>query len=487
MPSPRTRSGPQSKPLSEVARHLVLPDGIVSTGWPSVRDKCKVLGIRFDPWQDGAGRAILAKREDGKYAAGVGGVVLSIPRQVGKTFLIGAIVFALCMLFPGLKVIWTAHHTKTADETFESMQQMAGMVKVKPYIRRILTGGGKQVIYFKNKSRIEFGARESGFGRGKTKVGILVLDEASILTEKAMENLVPTVNQGKNPLIFLMGTPPRPIDPGEVFANRRQKALDGSSKDTLYIEFSAEQGARLDDRKQWAIANPSYPKRTDTEAILRMREMLPSDDAFRREGLGIWDETTKGLKAVPFPRWRRLAVEKDEVPSTGVTVFAVRFSVSGQVAGLGWARNPLDGGPIHVEGYRVFDMAEGIGPIVDFLVKQSATAAHIVIDGKSGADLLIQALRDQGVRNKRLIVKMTPDLVTQACSSLLQALADSSLTHFAQPQLDHQVQVAVPRKIGNFGGFGWGAPEGEDVALFEAITYAHLLAKTTRRRPKGVF
>ena len=74
MPSPRTKNGPQSKPLSEVARHLVLPEGIVTTGWPSVRDKCKLLGIAFDPWQDGAGRAILAKRKSGKYAAGVGGV-----------------------------------------------------------------------------------------------------------------------------------------------------------------------------------------------------------------------------------------------------------------------------------------------------------------------------------------------------------------------------------------------------------------------------
>ena len=481
MPSPRTKNGPQSKPLSEVARHLVLPEGIVTTGWPSVRDKCKLLGIAFDPWQDGAGRAILAKRKSGKYAAGVGGVVLSIPRQVGKTFLIGSIVFALCLLEPRLKVIWTAHHTKTADETFESMQEMANRAKVKPFIRRILTGGGKQIIHFSNGSRIEFGARESGFGRGKTKVGVLVLDEASILTEKAMENLVPTVNQCKNPLIFLMGTPPRPFDAGEVFTNRRLKALEGKSKDTLYIEFSADRDARLDDRKQWAVANPSYPFRTDTEAILRMREMLPSDDAFRREGLGVWDEVLAGTRAVQFPRWRRLTVTAEEAPQVGVTVFAVRFSVNGLVAAVGVARRPPSG-PIHVEGVEVFDMAAGIAPIVDFLVGKADSAAHIVVDGKSGADLLIQALRDRGVRNKRLIVKMTPDLVTQACSSMLQALAETGLSHIGQPVLDRQVEVAVPRKIGNFGGFGWGAPDGEDVSLFEAVTYAFLFAKTTKSR-----
>src|SRR5690554_7459592 len=119
---PKTKSGK----LSDSARHLVLPSGIVTTGWPAVREKGKELGFTFDPWQDGAGRAILAKRADGSYAASIGGVVMSIPRQVGKTFLMAAIIFALCVLFPGQTVIWTAHRSRTADETFESMKSLAG-------------------------------------------------------------------------------------------------------------------------------------------------------------------------------------------------------------------------------------------------------------------------------------------------------------------------------------------------------------------------
>jgi phage terminase large subunit-like protein len=111
--------------LAEVARHVVLPTGIVSTGWPAVRDKARDLGVTFDPWQDGAGQVILSKRADGSYACSIGGVVISIPRQVGKTFLIGAIVFALCLLNPGLTVIWTAHHTTTSNQTFQSMQGFA--------------------------------------------------------------------------------------------------------------------------------------------------------------------------------------------------------------------------------------------------------------------------------------------------------------------------------------------------------------------------
>ncbi|MGH3536554.1 MAG: hypothetical protein ACRDQG_17825, partial [Pseudonocardiaceae bacterium] len=54
--------------LSEAARHLVLPAGMATTGFPAVRATCLRLKITFDPWQDSAGTAILGKRKDGLYA-----------------------------------------------------------------------------------------------------------------------------------------------------------------------------------------------------------------------------------------------------------------------------------------------------------------------------------------------------------------------------------------------------------------------------------
>ena len=479
MPSPTTKSG--QKKLSEVARHVRQPKGIVSTGWPAVRDRAKSFGIGFDRWQDGTGRLILAKRKDGSYAASVGGVVLSIPRQVGKTYLIGWIVFALCTLIPDLTVVWTAHRTRTSDETFDKMKAMALKPKVAAHIDgKPRTANGQQQIRFKKGSRILFGAREQGFGRGFDKVDILVLDEGQILTESAMTDMVPATNAAPNGLVLMMGTPPRPKDPGEVFTSRREDALGGDS-DTLYIELSADPGAKIIDWDQVARANPSYPHRTPRNAILRMQKLLGSDDNFMREAYGIWVDGSKGSKAVEFGKWRRLTISASEAPTSGRVAYGVRFSVDGQVAGLAVALRP-DDGPIHVEGIQVFDMAQGINGLVDFLVERHKQAAHIVIDGKAGADLLIQALRDRGVRNKRLIVKMTPDTVTSSCAEFLQALTDMSLSHIGQALLNRQVEVAEPRKIGNYGGFGWAAPEGESVALFEAATYAFAAVKNTKSR-----
>src|SRR5699024_11477877 len=122
----------------------------------------------FDEWQKGAGRLALAKREDGMYAAGIGGVVMSIPRQVGKTYFVSALVFALCTLLANQTVIWTAHRTRTHNETFKKMQSLTTKKLIAPYIRKVRTVNGEQEIEFYNGSRIMFGARESGFGDRKS-------------------------------------------------------------------------------------------------------------------------------------------------------------------------------------------------------------------------------------------------------------------------------------------------------------------------------
>src|SRR5690606_23165846 len=119
---------------SEVARHVVVPSGIVDTLWFDVEARCREFGDRFDTWQDGLGQLMLGLRADGLFAATIGGVVLSIPRQVAKTFIVGRVIVALCTLYPNLTVLWTAHRTRTATKTFESLKGFVSRKSVKPYL-----------------------------------------------------------------------------------------------------------------------------------------------------------------------------------------------------------------------------------------------------------------------------------------------------------------------------------------------------------------
>lgn len=477
--------------LSEVARHLVMPEGIVSTAWPSIEAQLDVMGIPLDRWQQGFCQVILGKRKDGKYACGIGGAVASIPRQSGKTYTLGALMFALCLASPGTLALWTAHRSRTHNETFKSMDGMAQRKDVAPFVSNIRKANGEQEIEFTNGSRILFGARENGFGRGFAKVDVLVFDEAQILTEKAMEDMVPATNSAPNALVMMIGTPPRPTDPGEVFTNRRDEALSGDDADVLYVEMSADRNANPDDRKQWSKANPSFPGRTDEGSMLRMRKLLGSVESFEREGLGKWDERSIGQKAVRYSTWESMARSAGDLNISGRRIIGVRFSVDGASIALAGAISP-DGPdePYVVEAMTERSTGEGTQWLIDYLTDHHKDLAQIVIDGKAGVGYLVNALRQNGVVNKRLILTPSTDEVIAAHGMLSNAVKETEndpehpeLVHSGQQELDVQVKSALQRKIGSAGGFGWQAPPGGSVTLFEAVTLAHWGARVSRRRP----
>ena len=303
--------------LSEIAKVLRQPEGIVGSEFTRINKAARKAGIRFDLWQQGFLWLLFAKNAEGKYACGADGAVLSSCRQIGKTFTVGTALFLKAILTPNLKAIWTAHHTRTSDETFADMCEMEHNPVLGRYVERIRRANGQQEITFTSGSRIMFGARENGFGRGLHSVDVAVFDEAQILTVRAMDNMIPVLNTSPNPLVVYMGNPPKPGDQCDAFTEKRMHALNHDGN-LLYVELAADKDADPDDREQWAKANPSYPKRTSEQAIMRMRNNL-SDDSFRREALGIWDETATAYAISP-DLWKAAAGQERADHRSGATI-----------------------------------------------------------------------------------------------------------------------------------------------------------------------
>ncbi|HEX6458794.1 MAG TPA: terminase family protein [Thermoleophilaceae bacterium] len=457
------------RPLSEVARHVVAPAGIKSTGWPKVRDTCHRLGWFFDGWQDGAGRLILAKRSDGSYASDT--IMLSIPRQVGKTYLIACIIFALCLTNKDLTVIWTAHRKTTAAETFAQFDGMAKRPKVAAHVMQVLRGKGDEKILFKNGSRILFGARESGFGRGFTGVDVLVCDEGQIMTEAVMEDMAATQNVAPNPLFFLMGTPPRPKDPGETFLLFRQEALDGESDATLYIETSADRGCDPMDREQWRKANPSFPHRTTERAMLRLRKKLKNDDSWNREALGIYDELVKQFSPINGALWAEGA---DVGPSDGSkpAALAVDASHTGEISvGACWVEDTS----AHVE-----EVWAGVddAACVEWVVQRAGRRMPVVIDGQSPAARMVPALKARGVK---VHIGSAADMA-KGCGLLTSDVEAGRLTHADQESVNDAREGARKRAIGTAGGWGYDRSNPSvNIAPLVAVTLARLGASMTKK------
>lgn len=439
----QTKVRPETKPstprLSEICRHLVIPEGIVTTGWPDVKWKAGTVGIEYDPWQDQLGAIILGKRANGKYAATIGGVKLSIPRQVGKTFFVGTVVMMLCLLYPGLTVVWTAHRTRTSTQTFRTLQGFARSKRIKPFVEAIRRANGEQEIAFTNGSVIMFGAREQGFGRGFDEVDIEVFDEDQILTDKALEDLVAATNQSRFPagaLILYMGTPPRPGDPGEVAISRRREALSGEATDTVYLEAGADPDADPDDQRQWAKANFSFPHRTPIESMLRLRKQLRSLEGWLREGLGIWDEDV--LTGVfSSGAWARCSTTERpgnpaafgiaaDLDQTRLSLGAVSDDERPHLAATLQSRFDTE---------RAHFVAE---------TKRLAGDLPVAIDKKGPASPLIDELKDAGVR----LVQMGLDDKVQADADLREAVETRAVGHGNYPELNEAVDAATWRKVG---------------------------------------
>lgn len=446
--------------LSEFAREFVFPkDRIVKTVWPRVEAKGLELGLGFDWWQSQLGTVCLGYGADGKYAATVGGIGLSIPRQVGKTYFVATLLVIMCILFPGLQVIWTAHHLRTSTKTFGTLRGICRRKKVAPHIAvdgrgkpAIRTSNGEQEIVFRNGSKIMIGARGEGFGRGFDEIDVEVFDEAQILDTKSLEDMIAATNQARHvhgALLFFMGTPPRPTDPAEAFTNRRDRAINGKATNAVWLEIAADPESDPDDRSQWPAMNPSHPLRTPTESIERLRENLGDDDSWNREGRGIWDPKNDN-RVIDAVSWG--AVADPASMAVERLTLAVDVAPDRSMASVSLAGRRADG-LWHVELYDTRTGADWVAGYVQERADKNALHA-VVVDEMSG---LVEKRKGRDyLRGTDVVVTLAGsqgrDMVI-ACGGYYDDVMAKRLRHTNQPQVNTSLANAGKRVLG--GAWAW--------------------------------
>lgn len=433
--------------LTALAKRVAIPEGIVGTDWGPVADTCRdEMGIEFDGWQDGVGQLMLARStvepldQGGMLAHTVGGFSLSAMRQVGKTHLGAGSLFGLCQHYPELLVLWTAHHSKTSGETFEAMQGFASRRRIKPFIENVYTGSGNESIHFFNGSRIMFGARERGFGRGIPGVDVLFNDEGQIMSERAQQAMLATMNTSWLGLHIYAGTPPASEDLSkaqrwmtkhdEAWENDDPRIVVVHTEDSVWIEFGASNDADPDDVRQWA-KNPSVPHRTPFHAIQRLRKGLTLD-GFMREGLGVYDQ--RGGSIFDMGRWGKLAEPEAEAPERAALVVDVApnrswstIGIAGELTGIAESTMGLDRTLVMVRSMPgTAGVAEAVNDLYQtrdiFIVKITPNAARS----------LETSLIKLGVEYE----VMPQSSVNAAYGTLQEAIKNATVAHLDQPELD---------------------------------------------------
>lgn len=438
--------------LSDVARHLVRPTAVIERSiYPQVADTLDDLGVPMDRWQAGVLQLTLAQADDGTFLCRVDGITLSTCRQVGKTHTFGWLFFALAIRFPGLNLVWTAHHEDTTVETFENMAEMAAEPMVASHILKVRRAKPTWSIIFRNGSRIRFAARERGFGRGKAGIDVIMFDEGQILSQSAVENMTAATNVSAIGIKIFVGTPPRPFDKSQVFKRKRYNALHqvvGVPFRGAYIELSAPSDSDWRDDEATRVANPAYALgRVPQDAIDSLRSDL-GEDSYRREGMGIWDSDLVDT-AIDMDAWEKTGIEADDVPGD-VAAYAVDISFDKLVVIGVLAKHP--DGRSHLELSQA-DYAFQLDGVVQWFTARARRRPIAILSGNSNNAPLIEKLRAAGMN----VIEVNPNGWASASAGLQAGVHDKRITHpkTGQEMLDAAVATSTIRQYGTQGGWAF--------------------------------
>lgn len=448
------------------------------------------MGVALDQWQEDIWYAALGVRddEDRTLACDVMGVTMSTGRQLGKTWGIMVGLIAICISRPGTLAIWSSHHDRTSSQTLEKIAGIVERPAIRPKMRAqypVVQTDDNRGVHFANGSRILFGARSAGFGRGFSEVDIQVYDECQNLKESALTDMLAAMNVSEIGLAFYMGTPPRPQEVAlgvhEAFKRRRDKALEPKKRRPykgIYVEFSPETPgdvvADIDVPDFWdklTEVNPAFGFRVGKSAIERLVENMSPEDVLR-EVFGIWDKTNETLAVVPRDEWARLAADLDTLPAVA------SFGVSATRSGWFWITACwCEGESAHVE------IALGTQSEVEamnFIARHATKRTPIKHDSTGAAKALGEKLKQRSFR-----ASVYTQNEAGAGNSLWLSMADQGrLSHGGQEDLDMAVRGSrrQDRTLG-----GWMLmPRSDSFDIGPAIAMsAAVYAAMTVRRPTG--
>ncbi len=453
----------------------------------------KAYGVELDEWQRLVIDTWLGTDQAGTYTCTSAG--LSVPRQNGKNCIVEAREL-YGLIVNGERILHTAHQVRTAKKSFRRLTNIFTDKKhpeIVKAVKKIRYGIGEECIELNNGGIIEFTARSRQAARGYDGISLVIYDEAQELTDDQAEAIMAVLSAsatGTRQLIYL-GTPPYIGCSGDVFSRFRQACINdsGSGKESASCwhewGIAAENVAEIDagDRKLWYEANPALGYRL-TEEFTEEEFKTLSCDGFARERLGWWAKP-KAIEeevnlAIDSSLWDSCASEEEK--PEGKTAFGVKFTADGSEVVLAGAVIPKGDGAARITLLAMEPTGSGLTWLAKWLNERYKQASCVVIDGRNGADVLIEKLRPSGGGSwvmKDSVIKPTAQNVITAASMLINELNEHTLTWYRnQEDLRESAITSTKRPIS--GGWGFG---GQASAPIEACSLALWGCKTSKRDP----
>ena len=466
---------------SQIPRIRIEPERLYSDG-EAAAVLMEAYGIPLAAWQRLIVDSWLGKDLAGTYTVTSAG--LSVPRQNGKNVCLEAREF-FGLVIRGERILHTAHQVVTGKKSFKRLERMftdRRYQEIQALVKTIRYTNGEEAIELENGGSIEFSARSRQRARGFDGISLIVYDEAQELTDDQVDAIMPTLSAsatGQRQILYT-GTPPYPGCPGTVFRRRRQISLTEPSVHDAWHEWSVAADSisdiKTDDVGLWYITNPGLGINLSEEFTLE-EHRTQTADGFARERLGWWSPVLEQAEdlALDTTAWETL--KSTAMKPEGKTAYGVKFTFDGSSVALCGAVIPPDG-PARISLIEQRPTGHGTKWLADWLNERAQKASCVVIDGRNGADVLVDKIGDHW-KAKDSIIRPSGRDVVAATSTLCAAVTERTLTWFAgQEVLNDSAMRAIKRPLA--GGWAFG---GDNSAPIEAAALALWGAKTSKRDP----
>ena len=429
------------------------------------------------PWQrDAADVALEVDPETGLYFYNV--VVVSVPRQAGKTKLESDVGDHRCLTLPRARVWITMQNGKTVDEWMRE-EHFASLAAAPVFGVPGTAACRYQLSKRAGSVGVKWPARGSTFttfpptreALHSKQSDLVMVDEAWAHDAERGADLRqairPTMNTRPGAQLWIVSTEGDDSSAYlEDYMTIGRESLHREGTRVCFIDYGIGPDDDADDLDTVAAAHPAYGHTLSRAALEAAHAEFQNDPAGWARAYGNRRTRTRET-AIPAGLWAAAAAPRAERPDRAgialdVTPDGARYALAAQ-----WERR---------DGHRLVEVIDAGAPARDTpamiaAVARAAGGGRLLADRASvGAVELIDA-----------VARLDPSLEVEytstaqyaaACGSFYLRVLDGTLHHPNDPGLDAAVTVAVKRDLGD-GAWGWGRKHAAgSVAELVAVTVA---------------
>lgn len=392
------------------------------------------------PWQHQAADLALERTADGNYRYRV--VVITVPRQSGKTTLLRAIGLQKMMLNPGRRIFYTA---QTGMDARERWADLVEALERSPMRRKVdvKRAAGKERVVLPNGSYFRCFAPTPESLHGYTPHDVMI-DEAfaqdEVHGEALMGAIVPamsTVQDGQLYIVSTAGTK------SSVFLRKWVDAARDGQDGVCLIDYGAADGVDAYDPAAWWTFHPAIGYTVRPEALTAAADQL-SRAEYERAYANRWTLTESHI--IPDELWRPLKSTQKAAPGDAL-VLSYDVSFDGSVStilGTFAAEADLFHGVHHT---RILERHAGTDWLVESMLTHAKQLKPRAIGAEDGGHA--RAITDELRRRHLEVTTLTAKDFASAFGRWMNRLEHKLLTHDGTQAFAAAAAAVATRPMGD--------------------------------------